>query len=255
MNAHAGSTDRFHEPTDVAEAIHESARPLLLVSDVDGTLSPIAARPEQARLASGALAAVLALAERPDVEVAVLSGRPLADLVGQFGFPTTLHLIGSHGAEMDGNVPDAAEQARRDQVIAALGEIAGTVANTRVEVKPFAAALHVRNATPEDASRALTMARARFDAADGIEVHEGHQVYEVAVRHVDKAVALAVLRERLQPATVAFFGDDRSDETAFAELGVDDIGVKVGPGPTAARWRLATPIDVVATLALVRDRG
>jgi trehalose 6-phosphate phosphatase len=54
-----------------------------------------------------------------------------------------------------------------------------------------------------------------------------------------------MLRSRLRPAATVFFGDDRSDETAFADLAAGDVGVKISPGPTAARWRLATPGDVV----------
>jgi trehalose 6-phosphate phosphatase len=245
-------SDRFNEPADVAEAIVECARPLLLATDVDGTLAPIAGRPEQARLAPDALATLLALAGRADIQVAVVSGRPLADLTGQFGFPTSLHLVGSHGAEMEHSEPlEPAEQSRRKDVIAALTAIVGVVPGSSIELKPFAAALHVRHATPQDASCALAMARERFASADGIRVHEGHQVYEVAVRSVTKATAFTALRARLQPATVAFFGDDRSDETAFGVLRAGDIGVKVGSGPTAARWRLSTPADVVATLVLV----
>lgn len=240
----------FHEPVDVAEAIIECPHPLLLASDVDGTLSPIAGRPEQARLAPDALAVLLTLAGRADTEVAVVSGRPLTDLAGQFGFPPTLHLVGSHGAEIDHNDPlTDAERAALDDVVAALAGIAATTADARLELKPYAAALHVRGVTPHDASLALAAAREHFADDDRVHVHEGHQVYEVAVRHTTKATALATLRARLQPAAVAFFGDDRSDETAFVALGIDDVGVKVGPGPTAARWRLGTPADVVAVLA------
>lgn len=242
-------SETFHEPVDVAEAILECGRPLLLATDVDGTLSPIAGRPGQARLAPDALSALLELAGRADIEVAVVSGRPLGELVGQFGFPPTLHLVGSHGAEIEHGEPlDDAERGLMDDVVAGLTIIADAVADARLERKPYAAALHVRGATPDDASRALAAARVRFAGDARVHVHEGHQVYEVAVRHTTKGTALATLRHRLRPAAVAFFGDDRSDETAIAQLGIDDVGVKIGPGPTAARWRLGTPADVVDVL-------
>jgi len=242
-------TDRFHDPIDVAEAILGCGRPLLLAPDVDGTLSPIAGRPEQARLAPHALSSLLTLAGRAGTEVAVVSGRPLHELVGQFGLPPTLHLVGSHGAEIDHGEPlDDAEQAVVDDVVAGLTMIADAVAGARLEHKPYAVGLHVRGATPEDASRAVAAARERFADDERVHVHEGHQVYEIAVRHTTKATAMAALRARLQPAAVAFFGDDRSDETVFTQLGSGDVGVRIGPGPTAARWRLGTPADVVDVL-------
>ncbi|MCU1500854.1 MAG: otsB [Ilumatobacteraceae bacterium] len=250
--AERGAGEGFDEPADIVEAILALPRPLLLATDVDGTLAPIAARPEQARLAPGALDVLLRLAARDDVELAVVSGRSLDELLHQFGLPPSLHLVGSHGAEMEHGAPlDDNETALLGGVTDALAEIAATAPGARVEHKPLAAALHVRGTTPDDATRTIAAARAMFGADSRVHVHEGHQVYEVAVRPATKATALAALRARLGPGAVAFLGDDRSDETAFVELGVDDVGVKVGSGPTAARYRLATPSDVVQVMQLL----
>jgi trehalose 6-phosphate phosphatase len=246
----AGAT--FDDVADVAEAVAACPRPLLLATDVDGTLAPIAPRPEQARLAPDALGALLRLADLDGVEVAVVSGRSLDELVHQFALPPSLHLVGSHGAEMEhSSALDDAEGELLASVVATLDGIAATTPNARVERKPFAAALHVRNATPDDASAALAAARAAFATQRWVHVHEGHQVYEVAVRHHTKAIALAQLRARLHPAGLVFFGDDLSDETAFEALAPGEIGVKVGPGPTAATYRLATPADVVGVFEML----
>jgi trehalose-6-phosphatase len=48
---------------------------------------------------------------------------------------------------------------------------------------------------------------------------------------------------------VAFAGDDLTDEEVFAGLGPDDFGVRVGPGPTAARYRLDGPPQVLEWLS------
>ena len=235
----------FDDPEDVAEAIVRLPRPLLVATDVDGTLAPIAPRPEQAHLAPGALDALRALAAC-GVELAVVSGRSLAELRSQFGLDGIGHLVGSHGAESAHAVPlDQEEQSTLDAVVAVLEAIVAATPGARLERKPMAAALHVRGTTPDDAREALDAARAVLGSDVRVQIHEGHQVYEVAVRHVTKAGALAELRAALSPAAVAFLGDDRSDETAFATLGDGDVGVKVGLGPTAARWRVAAPADVV----------
>jgi trehalose 6-phosphate phosphatase len=112
----------------------------------------------------------------------------------------------------------------------------------------MAVALHVRGATPDAAVEALRRARDALAGDQRVTVHEGHQVVEAAVRAVSKAGAVAELRDVLAPASVAFFGDDRADEGVFAGMGAADVSVKVGTGPTAARWRVAAPIDVVDIL-------
>ena len=239
----------FDDPSVVVDELRSAPRPLLVVTDVDGTLSPIAPRPDQARLAPGALDALRAVAALDGVMLAVVSGRSLRELREQFGLLDAWNLVGSHGAEsaVAGSLT-AAETALRDELASVLGEIAAAVPGAMVEAKPVAMALHVRGASPEGAQQAMAAARAAYGDDARVAVHEGRAVYEIAVRPVTKAIALAELRRRLGPASVAFFGDDRSDETAFAVDGLVDIGVKVGTAPTLAQWRVADPTDVVEVL-------
>ncbi len=124
-----------------------------------------------------------------------------------------------------------------------------------LEDKPVAAAIHVRGVDADLAPAALARARAALSGVAGITVHDGHCVLEVAVRVVNKTAAVALLRERVAPATVVFIGDDASDEAVFASLTGADLAVKVGPGPTVARWRLPSPFAVVELLALLAEGG
>jgi trehalose 6-phosphate phosphatase len=66
-----------------------------------------------------------------------------------------------------------------------------------------------------------------------------------------------VLRESTGAAAVVFVGDDVTDEHAFAILGTGDIGIKVGDGVTAAKYRVpdvAAVADVFNRLANYVDQ-
>src|SRR4051794_11431922 len=107
------------DPDEVAAVAAGSPRPLLVATDVDGTLSPIVARAGDARLAPGAREALARLKGVEGVIVVVVSGRPLGDLVGQFGFDGSTRLLGSHGLEDSGGPApslDGDERRRLDEV-------------------------------------------------------------------------------------------------------------------------------------------
>lgn len=245
----------YDDPEALAGVVIGLPAPLLLCTDIDGTLSDITQRPGDARLLTGADQALRALA-RSGVDVAVVSGRPMAELVRQFELPRTLHLVGSHGVEIDQGSPRSEQESERlDRVDAVLDEIAARHEGAEVERKPFASALHVRRCQPDVADEALRAARTAIAAINGVHVLEGHRVFEVVVRDTTKADALVELRRRLDPASIVFIGDDQSDELVFAsfvELSADTpdryIGVKVGSGESLANHRLRSPDDVVVLL-------
>jgi trehalose 6-phosphate phosphatase len=94
------------------------------------------------------------------------------------------------------------------------------------------------------------------DAARMIEgghVKTGHAVVELLARTTSKADAVERLRDHYGRAVVAFAGDDLTDEEVFAGLGPLDFGVRVGPGQTAARYRLGGPPQVLEWLTTLRD--
>ena len=78
------------------------------------------------------------------------------------------------------------------------------------------------------------------------------------LRRVLLDTALDALREQVRADAVLFAGDDVTDETAFARLRDGDVGVKVGDGETAARFRVADPAamaDVLRRLVELRGLG
>ncbi len=242
---------------DVDAAVAAAAlapSPLLVAVDVDGTLSPLAPRADQAALVPGA-ADVLAMLVARGVPVAVVSGRGLDDLRQQFPWPDGLRLIGSHGLEDSAQhaVVPTAEERQRLQAVRTLAErAAAAVPGAWVEQKVAGVAFHYRQAKPASkgsvASQRLAERLARLEK---VWVRRGHLVLEASVRPGNKAEAVAWLRSEVGAGAVVFAGDDETDEDVFRAATPSDVTVRVGPGETAARYRAADPAEVIDLLGRI----
>ena len=238
----------------VAASIAHRPGPWLIGVDVDGTLAPIVTHPDDAAMAPGAIETLVALNSIDDVTVVVVSGRPMVDLRDRFGIPADIAAFGSHGAESSfdsGLSPDRTDH--ETNALASAEEVLITgveqLPGAWIEHKPFAVALHVRQADQITSPVVLAELAARLGASPSFTVHVGHQVLEVAVRSTSKVHAFGSFRERLGSTTAVFIGDDASDERVFRSLVGGDVSVKVGPGSSVAKHRLDGPADVVALLA------
>lgn len=229
-------------------------RPLLVALDFDGVLAPIVEQPEAARALPGTDELLERLAAIDGVHVALVSGRALTSLraVAQVAPGSRLVLVGSHGAEVDGTDVQLDDDARDAlaSVHSAFLALAADRPGVHVETKPAGVVLHTRRA-PRDVAAQVT--EAALGAADrpGCHVTQGKEVVEVSVIETGKGVALERLRAELGAVGVLYVGDDVTDENAFAVLGENDIGIKVGDGDTRAAWRVADPEDVQDLLRLL----
>jgi trehalose 6-phosphate phosphatase len=238
-------------PDEVAAAAAALAPPLLLACDIDGTLAPIVEHADLAALAPRAADALDAL-EAAGVIVVMVSGRGVGDVQTRFEALAARHIVGSHGAE-DSRGAGAPLAATEQRALARLAELAEHAASAApgawVEHKPVGVALHARQAEPAAGTVALEAYEREAAGVEGVSSRRGHAVVEVSVRDATKAGAVLALRARYGAASVLALGDDRTDEDIFRVLGDADVSVKVGPGRTAARYRLADPPAVVDALA------
>lgn len=238
---------------------------LVVACDFDGTLAPFVLDPAEARPIPGAIEELRALAACPNTTVALLSGRHRAGLQAVSGVPDAatewgIELIGSHGAEWEsGAAPlDTTEATLYAQVEARMREIAADLPEAGLEIKPTAVVLHVRRVSDQQlAETALRRAMNLPESLPGAIVTSGKAVVEVAVRRASKGAAIEQLRTREDADAVVFFGDDVTDETGFAVLGIGpadahDVGVKVGEGETAAGYRIADIPAMLGCLQILR---
>jgi trehalose 6-phosphate phosphatase len=219
--------------------------PLLVASDYDGVLSPIVPDPAAAVPDAAALQALVELGRMPHTNSVAVSGRSLSALQKLTGAPDGVMLVGTHGAEEGGVEVDGSLATKVGELHAALEELARQYPGALVELKPVGAAFHYRHVVR--ASAAARDART-VAAAAGARTISGKMVVECLFSEADKGTAITRLRERFAAEAVLFMGDDTTDEDVFAVLRADDVGVKVGSGETAARFRVASQLDVASVL-------
>lgn len=206
---------------------------LALFLDVDGTLLEIAPTPDAVTVPTGLVPLLGGVARRLDGALALLSGRPLAELDTLLA-PLRPAAAGVHGAELrraDGEIVRAAPAPPLDPAVRrSLAVLLADLPGVRIEDKGSAVACHYR-AAPEAEPRVKAAALAVLRAEPGLAILEGRMVVELRREGADKGRALRALMEappfagRLPVAV----GDDVTDLDAFrAAEALGGCGLAVG---------------------------
>ena len=230
---------------------------VLVASDFDGVLAPLVLDPMASRPLPGTIESLEGLAGLEDTHVAVVSGRDLGTLTMLTGLADSdVTRIGSHGGERSGSgagdSPLTSKQAQAlDDLVADLASVAAEHPGSALEHKPAAVVLHTRG-MPDAAAREAEAAALEVGTRHtGVHVLHGKHVVEMSVVRADKGTALVTLRDEVGARAVAYLGDDVTDEDAFRALAPTDLTVKVGPGDTAARFRVEGPEAAAEVLRLL----
>ena len=193
-----------------------------MITDFDGTLSPIVLDPDAARPLPGAVEVLHRLANRY-ARMIVVSGRPARFLAEHLQVAACPRLVafGLYGLEWtDGEtVVEHADAGPWREVIAASVAAAQREApdDVTVEHKGLALTLHVRVA-PKEADWAAGWVIDRA-ASTGLVVHPARKSYELRPPvSIDKGTVVADLLVGMRAA--CFIGDDLGDLPAFDALDV-----------------------------------
>ena len=215
--------------------------PLVLLLDIDGTLSPIAPRPQDAAISPVTRAMLADLSRLPDVHVVAISGRGAADAARLIGLDT-VWIVGNHGIEVaaPGQVAIVDPEIARfgDQLAAAsvaANDVARRTPGVILEDKRWTLSVHYRlmprTLVPELTARITDIANRL-----GLELSHGKEVIELRpLAKVDKGTAALELAGKLgglaRDAALLCAGDDRTDEDMFRALRMRDprcVTVHVG---------------------------
>jgi trehalose 6-phosphate phosphatase len=243
----------------IAEGLPAPPADGALFLDFDGTLVEIAAAPEHVVVPAALKRLLAGLTARFGGAVAVVSGRPIADLERRLA-PLRLPCVGLHGLERrrpDGALERGAPAGWLADLAPALDAFARRHPGVRVEDKGLSLAVHYRAApAAETAVRRFVEARAAA-LADQAVVQPGKMVVEVRPAGHDKGTAIAAFMQAapFRGRVPVFLGDDLTDEHGFAAVNrLGGVSIRVGPpADTAARWTLPTVAAAHAWLARAFD--
>lgn len=239
-----------------------------IYTDIDGTLSPIAPTPAEARLFPGAEEELRALREH-GIRVVAISGRSADDARELVGIET-LDYAGNHGFELltaGGRVVSEEVSEASQAITAALADVAAVAnhlpAGILLEDKTFTGSVHYR--LTDDQETAALILRPLLESIvshHGLVVTEGRFVYEIRPRlNIDKGVFTTNDIRLHRITTAAFLGDDITDLDGFRALqtltesgellGALSVGVRASESPERVLAESDVLVDGVSGMVAV----
>ena len=251
-------------------AVLDSA-PAAVLTDFDGTLSPVAPVPDAAFLHPDVARILPELKERLDL-LAVITGRATADVSGKVGIPDLLY-VGNHGLEWSENglylahpVGIEAERAVTETLAAIEDDLKAEeidLTGLLFENKRLSASIHYRLMTDPLAFevRLLPIAERRAEE-HGLRLSGGKMTLELRpTTSISKGTAVEQIVKDRRLNGAMFFGDDVTDVDAFRALkrlradGTLKSGLAIGvlsadthPSVIAESDLLLAGVDEVAAL-------
>jgi trehalose 6-phosphate phosphatase len=230
---------------------------IALLLDVDGTLIDIGPTPQQVTVPRELGASLARLESLSGGALALVSGRPVADLDRLFA-PLMLSIVGGHGAEMRvggktierGIAPLPAAMRKR---------LADVRAPVIVEDKGYSVALHCRVA-PERERALWELARKVCTDFPGeaVDILPGKAMVEVKRAHVNKGDGVRALMTYppFKGRRPVFIGDDVTDQAVFSLLPqIGGLGFSVSRYFANVAGTFESPADVRTALAALAQSG
>lgn len=245
---------------DIDRAVRGASR-ILVASDFDGTLCPIAATPDDVRLNPAVSDTLRRIATCDRMSLAVITGRALSDIVHKL--PRGVTAAGNHGLEIEGpslryeHEPAACLRASLGDLCDALDGVAARWPGAWVEDKGLSATVHYRGVA-RDSERPLLMAvRGCVGSVDPrFALRAGKKALEIRPKVAwDKGSALDLIRKETGPFDLTVcIGDDRTDEAMFS-ANTGEVNVWVGTGAPACQdlYRLGDSGEVAVLLRHLLD--
>jgi len=240
---------------------------IFLFLDYDGTLAPIAERPDKAVISKGARGLLQQLSKSRDCKLAIISGRPLKDIKNIAGLKDIIY-VGNHGLEIEGpKVKFESQVSQRlkaiirhiyEDAVSKFSKIKGVL----IEDKSLTISVHYRLVDAKKIQEFMSIfaeITESYTARNKIEITSGKKVYEIKPPvQWDKGKVVLWLMARQQFAAgerkvlPIYIGDDVTDEDAFTALKNKGLTIFVGrPAKSNAQYYLKNTGEVIKFLKTI----
>jgi trehalose 6-phosphate synthase/phosphatase len=243
---------------NIVEAYHLSHKRLILL-DYDGTIVSFVSYPDQAKPSARAMSIIKKLATDSDNTIVIISGRDKSALDKWLG-RLPIWFVAEHGAfEKQGRewrTTITMSSAWKDRFRPIMQSYLLEVPGSLLEEKETALVFHYRDATNQDT--AIALAEKLFHKLEPLVnkfklvAQREHMSIEIRQGGANKGTSSSLEVSRSNYDFIMCAGDGETDEDMFKKLAGQAFCVKIGPGKTAANYRLNSPkelIDLLAKLA------
>jgi trehalose 6-phosphate synthase/phosphatase len=233
----------------------ERAKHRLFLLDYDGTLVPFAQTPVKASPGESVLRQLAHLAALPGNEVVIISGRDRATMDRWFG-SLDVGFVAEHGVwlkERGGEwwMPEPLSGDWKSEIFPILEVYADRTPGTVIEEKEFSLVWHYRRAEPDLGSlraKELKDDLLHLTANLNLAVIEGNKIVEIKNAMINKGRAALHWVSGHSWDFILALGDDKTDEDLFAALPEGAYSIKIGRGPSKARFNLHSQRGVLSLL-------
>jgi trehalose 6-phosphate synthase/phosphatase len=226
-------------------ADYRKAKKRLLLLDYDGTLAPFSRNYSDVKPPKQVLQ-ILDLLDNDDRnDVVVISGRHADDLKTWFG-RLRINLVAEHGAMIkkagsrDWHVMTRSEAKWKRAIEPMLEKYTDLTPGAQLEYKAHSLVWHYRGVPAYYAQKYSVIIKKVLKPlvkTYGLKIYQGNKILEIKDPRITKgAAAMRWLRHRYD--FIIAIGDDYTDEAMFAAAPASSYTIKVGPGRTAAHYRL-----------------
>lgn len=234
----------------------------LLLLDYDGTLTPFASRPEEAKPDQELLAVLEALAADKKNRLVIISNRDRTTLEDWFG-RIRMDLSAEHGVwlknwEEEWKLVEPVHGEWKARLRPILEHYVDRTPGSFIEEKDFSLVWHHRTAEPELGlvrSLELKATLLELTASLDLEVEEGNKIIIVKNAGIHKGRAVRRLVGQDGWGFILCLGDDWTDEDMFTALPEGAYSLRVGLKASRARYNLAAPQEVRGLLRELVEAG
>jgi trehalose 6-phosphate synthase/phosphatase len=224
---------------------YRNGKSRLLLIDYDGTLMQFVDRPDAAVPDADLIKLLYDLTTKENTDIAIISGRNFEFLERNFA-DLRMTLIAEHGAwiKLPGNewkTINTLNTQWKKEIRPILESYCDQTPGTFIEEKEFSLAWHYRRSDNELASiRAMELKGnlLHMIANNHLGIMEGNKVLEIKSLEINKGKIANFLLSAKQYDFVLAIGDDVTDEDLFNVIPETGYSVKVGYGPSKAKYVL-----------------